>query len=181
MRPLRYFINVTLDGCVDHRAVTPDLDTHRHAMETIARADALLFGRVTYEMMQDAWRPPASEAMPEWTQPFARTMHRARKYVLSSTLDEVDWNAELPRGDLTEAVQRLKDPPGEGLLACGVTFPRRLAELGLIDEYEFLVHPNVAGHGPRLFEGAAHPLELDLAHRDELPSGAVLLRYVPKR
>ena len=101
MRPLRYSINVTLDGCCDHRVGVPDEETHRHATEAIEQADALLFGRVTYEMMESAFRPPGqTEAMPDWTAPFARAIDAAKKYVVSSTLDRVDWNAELLRGDL---------------------------------------------------------------------------------
>src|SRR5689334_25076668 len=115
MRPLRYSINVTLDGCCDHRAMIPDEDLHRHAMENIAQADALLFGRVTYELMEAGWRSPASvAAMPEWTKPFAQTINAAKKYVVSSTLDRVDWNAELVCGDLGKAVQQIKSEPGNG-------------------------------------------------------------------
>src|SRR5262245_46512434 len=138
MRPLRYSINVTLDGCCDHRVGIPDEELHRHATENIAQADALLFGRVTYEMMEAAFRPPASDAMPDWTMPFARTIDAAKKYVVSSTLDRVDWNAELVRGDLAQAVKQLKQEPGKGLFTGGVTLPLALTELGLIDEYEFV-------------------------------------------
>jgi dihydrofolate reductase len=109
MRPLRYSLNVTLDGCCDHRAIPPDEDSHRHAIENIDHADALLFGRVTYEMMEAAFRSPQQTgARPDWMDPFARTIHPAKKYVVSSTLDRVDWNAELVRGDLGKAVQQLK-------------------------------------------------------------------------
>src|SRR5215470_1641814 len=112
MRPLRYSINVTLDGCCDHRAMMADEEIHRHAVENLAQADALLFGRVTYEMMEAAWRPAETGAKPDWMadwmEPFARTIHATRKYVVSSTLDRVDWNAELVRGDLGKAVQQLK-------------------------------------------------------------------------
>jgi hypothetical protein len=100
MRPLRYSINVTLDGCCDHRVMIADEDLHRHAVENLAQADALLFGRVTYEMMEAAWRLPVQKTMPDWMEPFARTIDAAKKYVVSSTLDRVDWNAELVRGDL---------------------------------------------------------------------------------
>ena len=100
MRPLRHSVNVTLDGCCDHRAIPADEDLHRHAAESIAQADALLFGRVTYEMMEAAWRPPATGARPDWMEPFAQTINAAKKYVVSSTLEQVDWNAELVRGDL---------------------------------------------------------------------------------
>ena len=131
-----------------------DEDLHRHARENIAQADALLFGRVTYQMMEGAWRfATRTVAMPDWTEPFARTIDAARKYVVSSTLDRVDWNAELVRGDLGEAVQELKREPGNGLLVGGVQLPLALAELGLIDEYEFVVQPRLAGHGPTLFAG----------------------------
>src|SRR2546425_1749610 len=109
MRPLRYSINVTLDGCCDHRAIPAYEDLHRHAVENLDQADALLFGRGTYEMMEAAWRAPArTGARPDSMSPFARTIYAAKKYVASSTLDRVGWNAELLRGDLAEAVQQLK-------------------------------------------------------------------------
>src|SRR5438046_5970490 len=116
MRPLRYSINVTLDGCCDHRAgIPPDEDLHRHAVENLDQADALLFGRVTYEMMESAWRPPApTGASPDRMEPFAQTINAAKKYVVSSTLEHVDWNAELVRGDLGTAVQALKREAGKG-------------------------------------------------------------------
>jgi dihydrofolate reductase len=128
MRPLRYSINVTLDGCCDHRAIIPDEDLFRHAAEILDRADALLFGRMTYEMMEAAWRSPAqTEARPDWMEPFARTIDAAKKYVVSSTLGQVDWNAELVRGDLGKAVQELKAESGKGLLVGGVKLPQALA------------------------------------------------------
>jgi dihydrofolate reductase len=178
---LRYSINVTLDGCCDHRVGIADEDLHRHAVENIAQADALLFGRVTYEMMEAAWRPPGMEGMPDWTKPFARTIDAAKKYVVSSTLDQVDWNAELVRGNLGEAVQRLKQEPGKGLFTGGVTLPLALAELGLIDEYEFVVHPRIVGHGPTLFAGLSKLIDLKLVSRLEFGSGAVAMRYEPRR
>jgi dihydrofolate reductase len=182
MRPLRYSINVTLDGCCDHRAIVPDEELHRRAGETLARADALLFGRVTYEMMETGWRAPAPPgARPAWMEPFARTIDAAKKYVVSSTLERVDWNAELVRGDLEEAVRQLKQVPGNGLLVGGVTLPQALAELGLIDEYEFVVHPRVVGHGRTLFAGLSKPLDLELVSRLEYGSGAVAMQYVPRR
>lgn len=182
MRPLRYSINITLDGCCDHRAGIPDEDTHRHAAESIAQADALLLGRVTYQMMEDAWRlETRTVEMPAWTEPFARTIDAAKKYVVSSTLEQVDWNSEVLRGDLKAAVENLKRQPGKGLATGGVTLPFTLAELGLIDEYEFIVHPRVAGHGPTLFAGLSKPLELKLVTRKEFDSGVVAMRYVPRR
>ena len=183
MRPLRYSINVTLDGCVDHRAGLVDEALHRYWAERLAQADALLFGRVTYEMMEAAWRPTARTGVrPEWMEPFARTIDAAQKYVVSSTLDRVDWNAELVRGDdLGEAVRQLKRETGEGLFVGGVTLPLALAELGLIDEYEFVVHPRLVGHGPTVFAGLSQHVDLKLVSRLEFSSGAVALRYEPRR
>ena len=181
MRPLRYSINVTLDGCCDHRVGIADEELHRHAAENIERSDALLFGRVTYQMMEAGWRSPRTGAMPDWTEPFARTIDAAKKYVVSSTLDRVDWNAELVRGDLEKAVQRLKREPGKGLLTGGLTLPLALAELGLIDEYEFVVHPRLVGHGPTLFAGLSKLVDLKLVSRQEFGSGAVAIRYEPRR
>jgi dihydrofolate reductase len=184
MRPLRYSINVTLDGCCDHRAMVPDAELHRHAAETLARADALLFGRVIYEMMEAAWRWRAG-ARPEWVQPwmepFARTIDAAKKYVVSSTLDRVDWNAELVRGDLGKAVRQLKHESGQGLFVAGTKLALALTELGLIDEYEFVVHPRLAGHGPTLFAGLSKHVDLRLVSRVEFGSGAVAMRYEPRR
>jgi dihydrofolate reductase len=185
MRPLRYAINVTLDGCCDHRVGVPDEESDRYWAAQLAAADALLFGRVTYEMMEGAWRRPATGTWPEWMAdwmiPFAETIDSAKKYVVSSTLDRVDWNAELVQGDLGKAVQELKQEPGEGLFVGGVTLPLALADLGLIDEYEFLVLPVLAGHGPTLFAGLSERLELKLVDRKEFRSGAVALRYQPAR
>jgi dihydrofolate reductase len=182
MRPLRYSINVTLDGCCDHEVGIADEELHHHFAAALDRADALLFGRVVYEMMEEAWRPSPSGAWPDWMAdwmiPFARSIDSAKKYVVSGTLDHVDWNAEFLRGDLGEAVQQLKEEPGEGLAVAGVTLPLALADLGLIDEFEFVVHPIVAGHGPTLLAGLRERLELKLVGRHEFESGAVALRYV---
>jgi dihydrofolate reductase len=171
-----------LDGCCDHREVIADADLHRHAVENLDRADALLFGRVTYEMMEAAWRSPRrTGAMPDWTEPFARTIDAAKKYVVSSTLERVDWNAELVRGDLGTAVEQLKRESGKGLFVGGVKLPLALAELGLIDEYEFVVQPRLVGHGPTLFAGLSKRVDLKLVGRLELASGAVAMRYEPRR
>jgi dihydrofolate reductase len=161
--------------------MSADEDLHRHAVENLNRADALLFGRVTYEMMESAFRPPARGAMPDWMEPFARTIDAAKKYVVSSTLGRVDWNAELVRGDLGNAVRRLKREPGKGLFTGGLKLPLALAELGLIDEYELVVHPTVAGHGPTLFAGLSKRVDLKLVSRLEFGSGAVAMRYEPRR
>jgi dihydrofolate reductase len=162
--------------------MVPDEELHRHATENLDQADALLFGRVTYEMMEAAWRPPGQlEAMPDWMKPFGRTIDAAKKYVVSSTLDRVDWNAELVRGDLEKAVQKLKGESGEGLFVGGVKLPLALAEMGLIDEYEFVVQPRLVGHGPTLFAGLSKRVDLRLVSRLEFGSGAVAMRYEPRR
>jgi dihydrofolate reductase len=175
-----------LDGCCDHRAIIPDEDLHRHAAENLARADALLFGRVTYEMMEAAWRAPARTGtrpdwMQPWMEPFARTIDAGKKYVVSSTLGRVDWNAELVRGDLLQAVQVLKRESGKGLFVGGVKLAQALTEFGLIDEYEFIVHPRLAGHGPTLFAGLSKHVDLKLVSLLEFGSGAVVMRYEPRR
>ncbi len=159
-----------------------DADLHRHAVRNLERADALLFGRVTYEMMEAAWRLPArAGAWPEWMESFARTIDAAKKYVVSTTLDRVDWNAQLVQGDLREGVQRLKRESGKGLLVGGVKLPQALAELGLIDEYEFVVHPRLMGHGPTLFAGLSKRVDLKLVSKLEFSSGAVAMQYEPRR
>ncbi len=185
MQPLRYSINVTLDGCVHHEAGMVDEEMYRYWAENLAQADVMLFGRVTYEMMEAAWRPSASGEFPDWMAdwmlPFARSIDAGKKYVVSSTLQNVDWNAELIRGDLATAVQQLKGQPGKGISVGGVKLPLALAELGLIDEYEFVVQPRIAGHGPKLLDGLSKYVDLKLVDRHEFESGMVALRYETKR
>lgn len=133
-------------------------------------------------MMEGAWRlATRTITPPDWTEPFARTIDAMKKYVVSSTLNRVDWNAELVRGDLGEAVLELKQKPGKALFTGGVTLPMALAKLNLIDEYEFVVQPRIAGHGPTLFAGLSKYVELKLVDRKEISSGAVALRYEPRR
>jgi dihydrofolate reductase len=181
MRPLRFSINVTLDGCYDHNVGIADEDLHRNAMAYIAGCDELLFGRVTYGMMLSAWRLPVQWPMPDWMMPFAKTMDAAKKYVVSGTLKEVDWNAELVRGDLATFVQQLKQQPGKGIGVGGVQLAMALTELGLIDEYQIVVHPRIIGRGPTLFGGLSKMVDLKLVGREEFGSGAVALRYEVKR
>lgn len=175
MRPLRYSINVSLDGCVDHLAGRPDEETHQHAAQTIARADAILLGRTTYELME-FWRSAID--LPAWMVPFQESITAVKKYLVSSTREPDGWNTESLVGDPVETVRKLKQEPGEGLYVGGVTLPRALAEAGLIDEYEFIVYPTLVGHGPWLFEGLAAPLELRLVGVTEFTSGARAERYV---
>lgn len=178
MQPLRYSINVTLDGCCDHRAIEADEELHRHGVANLESADILLFGRVTYQMMEEAFRPPPG-VTPE--EPFARAIDAARKVVVSNTLERADWNAELVRGDLVSTVRRLKQQSAKGVFTGGVKLPLALAELDLIDEYEFVVHPRIAGYGPTFFTGLSKPIDLQLVDREQLASGAVAMRYEPRR
>ena len=189
MGMLRYSINVTLDGCCDHNVIPAGAagqalleDMHVHHAGNMERADALLFGRVIYEMMEEAWRRPESGEWPDWMDEraigFAGTIDETPKHVVSTTLDAVDWNAELVRGDLAQAVRALKDEHDE-IMTGGLTLAAALADLGLIDSYELVVMPVVAGHGPRLFDGLAQQLDLTLVDREELSSGAVALTYRP--
>ncbi len=183
MRPLRYSINVTLDGCCDHTVITPDAEMHNHAADGIANADALILGRHTYKLMEEGWRDVARTGIaPDWMEPwmlpFAAVIDRAKKYVVSDTLQSVDWNAEIVRGDQLEAtIRRLKAQPGKGLGLGGVTLPLALARLDLIDEYEFIVHPTIAGHGPTLLAGLPRPLDLRRIDSRAFASGAIATRY----
>lgn len=184
MRLLRYSINVTLDGCCHHDAgLPPDDESMQYWTEAMEQADALLFGRVTYEMMESAWRRPATGGWPEWMGDsdirFADAIDRSEKHVVSSTLKTVDWNAALITGDLVDAVRALKQQPGGPLWVGGVTLPTALAEAGLIDEYEFVVHPVIAGRGPTLLAGLRERIDLELVDRHEFRSGAVVQRFRP--
>lgn len=185
VRPLRFSINVTLDGCYDHTVGIADEDLHRNAMEYIAGCDALILGRVTYGMMEEAWRMPPSGKWPDWMEPwmhpFAKTMDAAKKYVVSNTLMDVDWNAELVCGDLEQFVLQLKQQPGKGIGVGGVQLAMALTELGLIDEYQIVVHPRIIGRGPTLFAGLTKMVDLKLIGREEFASGAVAMRYAVKR
>ncbi|ROR89550.1 dihydrofolate reductase family protein [Nocardioides aurantiacus] len=183
MRPLRYSINVSLDGCVDHAAFggteAVQAVLHRHATDNLARSDGLLLGRVTYELMEAGFRADAESGTS--TDPFVAGLHAARKHVVSRTLQHVDWNAELVRPDLAEGVARLKEQPGRGLLVGGVEVPLVLARAGLVDEYELVVHPVVVGHGPTLLAGLPAALDLRRVSSEDLGEGVVAHRYEPRR
>ena len=183
-QPLRYAINVTLDGCVHHEAgLPPDAESMAFWTDELRRSDTLLYGRVTYELMEGAWRRPQSGEWPEWMDAsevaFSEVMDPMRKVVASGTLNSVDWNAELVRDDVVEAVRRLKEEPGRGIALGGVTLPGALAAEGLIDEFTFVVHPVIAGRGPRLLEGVREQMNLELVERRDFRSGAIAQRYRP--
>ena len=185
MQPLRYSIQVSLDGCCDHAAMSPDGELHQYSADTLARNDTLLFGRTAYQMMEGAWRPVArGEGAADWVQdwmvPFARTIDAAKKYVVSDTLESVDWNAQIIRGgELETRVRQLKAEEGRGIMVGGMQLPLALARLGLIDEYEFVVYPRIVGHGPTLLQGLAGHVDLRLVEQREFKAGAVAMRYVP--
>jgi len=179
---LRYAINVTLDGCVHHEAgLPPDAESMAFWTDELRRSDTLLYGRVTYELMEGAWRRPESGVWPDWMDAsevaFSEVMDPMRKVVASGTLDRVDWNAELVRGDVVQAVRRLKNKLGRGIPVGGVRLPATLAAHGLIDEYTFVVYPVITGRGPRLLGGV--DLKLELIERREFRSGAVVQRFRP--
>jgi len=181
-QPLRYAINVTLDGCCSHQeGVPPNSESMAFWTHELRRSDTLLYGRVTYEMMREAWRRPECGVWPDWMDtddyPFAEIIDGMPKVVASATLDAVDWNAELLHGDVVDAVRRLKERPGRGIALGGVQLPAALAAAGLIDEYTFVVHPVVAGRGPRLLDGVGKQLKLELIERWEFGSGAIVQRY----
>ncbi|MFJ4036796.1 dihydrofolate reductase family protein [Microbacterium sp. NPDC090007] len=177
-------MNVTLDGCVHHEeGLPPDAESMAFWTDELRRSDTLFYGRVTYEVMEGAWRRPQSGEWPDWMDAsevaFAEVMDPMRKVVASGTLLEADWNAELVRGDVVEAVLRLKELLGRGISLGGVRLPAVLAAHGLIDEYTFVVHPVVAGRGPRLLDGVGDEVRLRLFERRELPSGVSVQRYRP--
>ncbi|KQT75269.1 dihydrofolate reductase family protein [Microbacterium sp. Leaf436] len=181
-QPLRYAINVTLDGCVHHETgLPPDSESMAFWTDELRRSDTLLYGRVTYELMLGAWRRPESGEWPDWMDAdevaFSEVMDPMRKVVASGTIDAVDWNAELISGDVVEAVRALKERPGRGISLGGVQLPAALAAAGLIDEYTFVVHPVVAGRGPRLLDGIRNQMRLELVERREFRSGATAQRY----
>ncbi|MBK9474680.1 MAG: dihydrofolate reductase family protein [Tetrasphaera sp.] len=185
MRPLRYSINVTVDGCCHHDAgIAPDEESMAYWTAEMARADCLIFGRLTYQMMESVWRRPADgrwpDGMVDWQLPFAEAIDQAQKMVVSRTLSAVDWNAGLIEGDVAQAIQRLKGEPGGSLWVGGVMLPTTLADLGLIDEYEFVVQPVLAGRGPTLLAGLRERIDLELVYRREFRSGAVAMRFRPR-
>lgn len=184
MGTLTYSINVTLDGCIDHREGIADEETHAWYTRQLEESDGLLWGRVVYEMMESYWPAVArgeTDASPtevDW----ARTLERMPKYVVSTTRTDFPWTgSHLLTGDLRTAVQDLKDSTPSRILLGSPGLATALDRLDLIDEYRFLVHPVIAGHGPTL-HGSSLPASrhLDLVSSQALTNGVVALRYVPR-
>ncbi|MEG9225975.1 dihydrofolate reductase family protein [Aeromicrobium sp. Sec7.5] len=178
---ITYSINVTLDGCVDHEAGIADDETHALFTRLMDEAGAMLWGRTTYELMEGYWplvargEVDAPPAIREW----AEKLEAKPKYVVSTTRSDFPWTGSHHlQGDLRTAVQELKDRTPDGVLLGSVALATELDRLDLIDEYLFLVHPRIAGHGPTLHQGGLPSIRrLDLVSADPLSNGAIAVRY----
>ncbi len=178
---LTFSINVTLDGCVDHREGIADDETHAHFTRLLQESGAMLWGRTTYEMMEDAWpavargEVDAPRALYDW----AVALDAKPKYVVSSTRDDFPWaHSHRLVGDLRTSVQRLKDDTPDGVLLGSGMLASALDRLDLIDEYRFLVHPRIVGHGPTLYQdGLPGTRRLELISATPLRSGVIATHY----
>lgn len=178
---LTFGLNLTLDGCVDHREGIPDDETHAFFTRLMDESGAMLWGRVTYEMMESYWPAVArgATAAPPAVREWAVKLETKPKYVVSSTRREFPWtNSHLIAGDLRAGVQQLKDATPAGVLLGSGQLAAALDRLDLIDEYQFLVHPRIAGHGPTLYQGGLpRTRRLELVATKPLRSGAVAVHY----
>ncbi|MCD1261528.1 dihydrofolate reductase family protein [Paenibacillus athensensis] len=174
-------MNVTLDGCCDHTQVIADEELHRYTADLMDQSDGGLFGRTIYQLMESTWPAIASSGEgPEFLVDFARKLDRKPKYVFSRTLDHVSWqNAYLLKGPVSEEVPKLTAEGKTLLVNGGPGLGSTLAQLGLVDEYHFLVQPIVAGRGPQLLGGISGRMKLKLTETRTFGSGVVLMRYVP--
>jgi dihydrofolate reductase len=178
---LTFSINVTLDGCVDHQEGVADEETHAFFTRLMDESGAMLWGRVTYEMMESYWPAvargdvEAPAAMREW----AVKLQAKPKYVVSSTRKDFQWTNSHPiQGDLRLGVQELKDATPAGVLLGSGKLAREVDRLDLIDEYKFLVHPRIAGHGPTLYQGGLPGTrQLELVSSMPLRCGAIAVHY----
>jgi len=176
---LTFTLNVTLDGCCDHREGIADDELHRYFTELMDESGAMLFGRTTYEMMESAWPAVARDekaqpAMREW----AVKLEAKPKYVVSASRRDFPWNNTFRiEGDLQEAVRQLKEKTPRGVLVGSPTLAAGLERLELIDEYRLVVHPILAGHGPTLFQGLERSRRLELVSTMRLKSGVMALHY----
>ena len=182
MRNLIYAINVSLDGCCDHTKLIPDEELFDHYTQFMRDVDLQVFGRKTYQLMVPYWPevakdPSATRADKE----FARWFDSTNKIVFSRSLDSAeDGNTRIVRTNLQDEILKLKQEPGKNILVGGVGLPSQLIELGLVDEYRFVVGPILAGEGRRLMEGVNLPekLQLKLVESKPFKSGCVALRYL---
>ena len=184
MRKLIFAINITLDGCCDHTKSVPDEELHDYHTQLLRDVDVLVFGRKTYELMVPYWpdvaKNPSGQASA--INDFARAFVAVKNIVVfSRTLDRAEGkNTRIVRSDLRNEILRLKEEPGKDLLTGGVSIPSQLIELGLVDEYRFIVQPIVVGAGRRLLDSANLPekLQLKLVESKIFDSGTIALRYV---
>ncbi len=178
---LTFSINLTLDGCVDHEEGIADDETHAIFTRLLDECGAMLWGRVTYEMMESYWPAVASgeQPAPPAVRAWATTLETKPKYVVSSRRHDFPWtNSHHIAGDLHASVQQLKDTTPAGVLVGSGKLAAELDRLDLIDEYRFLVHPRIAGHGPTLHQdGLPETRRLVLVSADPLANGAVRLHY----
>jgi dihydrofolate reductase len=182
MAPLTFALNVTLDGCNDHREMIADDELHDYFTDLIDGAGAVLYGRTTYELMEAAWPAVArDEGAPRAMRDWARKLEAKPKYVVSASRRDFPWNNTIRiEGDLGEAVRRLKEKTPQGVLVGSPMLSAALERLGLIDEYRIVVHPVLAGHGPTLFQGLERSRHLELVSTTRLKSGVVALHFLRK-
>jgi dihydrofolate reductase len=176
---LTFGLNVTLDGCCDHRVGIADADLHDYFTQLMDAAGAMLWGRTTYELMESAWPAVArDENAPRSTREWARKLEAKPKYVVSASRQDFPWNNTFRLdGDLREAVTRLKEKTPQGVLVGSPMLSSALEQLGLIDEYRIVVHPVIAGHGPTLFQGLTSSRRLELVSTKQLKSGQMAMHY----
>jgi dihydrofolate reductase len=182
MRNVVYAINITIDGCCDHTKVLPDDETFEYFTGLMREFDLQVFGRKTYELMVPYWPDVAKDqSATKADKDFARAFDSIKKVVFSRSLDSVeDRNTRIVRTNLRDEIVKLKQQPGKNILVGGVDIPSQLIELGLVDEYRFMVSPIIAGEGRRLLEGVSLPerLQLKLVESKNFKSGCVALRYL---
>ena len=181
MRKVIFGINITMDGCCDHTTQFADEETHEYWTGVLREAGLLVYGRKTYELMVPFWPEVAkTQSATKALNEFARVFDSIKRIVFSRTLDSAEGNTRLVRTNLRDEILRLKQEQGKNILTGGVSLPSQLIELGLVDEYLFVVGPVIAGEGRRLLEGVSLPekLQLKLVESKIFKSGCVALRYL---
>jgi dihydrofolate reductase len=186
MRKVIYAINITLDGCCDHTKMIPDEKDFEYHTQLLREADLFVYGRKTYQLMVPYWPDVLKDqSASKADRDFAQAFENANKVVFSQSLDDAeakkgDQNARVVRTNLRDEILKLKQEPGKNIIAGGVDIPSQLIELGLVDEYRFVVGPILAGEGRRLLEGVSLPekLQLRLVDSKIFKSGCVALRYL---
>ena len=176
---LTFGINVTLDGCCDHTAGIADDQLHDYFTGLMDEAGAMLWGRTTSEMMESAWPAIArDEKAPRAEREWATKLEAKPKYVVSSTRRDYAWENTIHlQGDLRDAVQRIKDRTPAGVLVGSLKLGAELQRLDLIDEYRLVVHPIIAGHGPRLFDGLSASRQLERVSVQTLKGGQTAMHF----